>query len=69
MANTQIRDPADDMDVEDEAQEICRTCLMPSDEVMRSIFKRGQICGQITRLSDMLAHCTKLEVSDYFQNW
>lgn len=40
----------------------CRTCLTPTAE-LRSIYKAGMICGQVTKLADMLANCTNLEVS------
>lgn len=41
--------------------EVCRACLIPTDD-LRSIFKEGMICGQVTKLADMLASCTNLEV-------
>lgn len=41
---------------------VCRACLGRNVE-LRSIFKAGRICGQITSLADMLALCTNLEVS------
>lgn len=57
-------DPKTNAEEADESQDICRTCLTLTDE-LRSIYRRGQICGQITRLADMLADCTKLEVFYY----
>lgn len=39
----------------------CRSCLIETSE-LRSIYKPGKICGEITKLADMLQNCTKLEV-------
>lgn len=39
----------------------CRSCLMETSE-LRSIFKPGKICGEITKLADMLETCTKMQV-------
>lgn len=55
-----------DMDKPDAIQwdnsNVCRACLCRNVE-LRSIYKAGRICGQITKLADMLALCTNLEVS------
>lgn len=40
---------------------VCRTCLAETDE-LRSLFREGKVCGEITTLSDMLVECTALEV-------
>ncbi|KAJ6635508.1 Zinc finger protein [Pseudolycoriella hygida] len=41
----------------------CRCCLAEIDENnLRSIFKCGKICGQITKLADMLQYTTSLEI-------
>ncbi len=46
-----------------ETTEKCRCCLSESDvNELRSIFKLGKICGQITRLAEMLKFLTNLEV-------
>lgn len=44
----------------------CRCCLTEMDiNELRSIFTRGKICGQITKLAEMLKYTTSLEVSFY----
>lgn len=43
--------------------EKCRCCLTEMDvNELRSIFKCGKICGQITKLAEMLKFTTQLEV-------
>lgn len=41
---------------------VCRTCLAETDE-LRSLFREGKVCGEITTLSDMLVECTALEIN------
>lgn len=44
--------------------EKCRCCMTETDvNELRSIFKFGKICGQITKLADMLKFTTNLDVS------
>lgn len=50
-----------DGDCFESIENICRTCLNPAND-LRSLFKKGRICGILTKLSKMLEEFSTMKV-------
>lgn len=51
-----------DIETLDCIESVCRTCLNPGND-LRSLFKKGKICGILTRLSSMLEDFSTMKVT------